>query len=75
MDIYQLSGRLGRNPKRADGTRMSYLEQCAFIAGSLDVWFSLLRLGRTTFEEVAEAMQMSPVTVNHLFLLWKIAIR
>ena len=37
MDIYVLSGKLGRDPKKADGTSMEYQEQCAYIAGCLDV--------------------------------------
>ena len=70
MDIYNLSGRLGQNPKRADGTKMSYLEQCAYTAGCLEVWFSLLSAGRTSIEEIAKFMSMRPPIVAHMYKLW-----
>lgn len=50
MDIYELSGKLGRDPKKADGTSMEYQEQCAYIAGCLDIWFSLFSSDRVTLD-------------------------
>lgn len=70
MDIFDLSGKLGHNPCKADGTTMNYKEQCAYIAGCLDVWFTLLQLNRTSPKEIARCMQMSDVEVGRMYILW-----
>ena len=70
MDIYGLSGKLGRDPKKADGTSMEYQEQCAYIAGCLDVWFSLFSTDRVTLDEISEAMQMSRKEVQRMYVMW-----
>lgn len=70
MDIYELSGKLGHNPRKADGTAISYREQCAYIAGCLDVWFSLLYKDRATVEEIAAVMRMNSKEVQRMYILW-----
>ena len=70
MDIYNFSGRFGYDPKKADGTSMGYKEQCAYIAGCLDVWFSLLHAERASLAEIAETMRMTIGEAHRMYILW-----
>lgn len=70
MDIYELSGKLGHTPRKKDGMTISYQEQCAYIAGCLDVWFSLLYKDRTTAEEIADVMRMNSKEVQRMYIMW-----
>lgn len=70
MDIFDLSKKLGRVPEKADGEPLSYMEQCAYIAGCLDVWFTLRHSGRATPEEIAKCMRMDNIEVERMYVLW-----
>lgn len=70
MDIFDLSKKLGRAPEKANGEPLSYMEQCAYIAGCLDVWFNLLSLERTNLAEIARCMEMSEAEVRRMHILW-----
>ena len=73
MRMNDLCGMLGEDPRKLDGTPLTYAEQGAYVAGCLSAYFNLCHQGCVTLDEVAETMQIQRIHLTFLYSAWSAA--